>query len=521
MPGNPTVRSPSVVRLPRRLFLFTLAVSEIVPFLARLMIVPVRGWEWIIDYAPDVGAVLFLAALNLIPAIALYAASKASKRAPLAFWFAAASGLAFLLWAHGTINLSQSSTAALGLLFIPIYTVIAAIIGWAVGLITHLAVKPEISRLQVARIIGVAVLAIAAAIAVNDNLAVARREARFPIVAVHEINFVKRIVYPCCSLGRVEVLALDNFDSKAGNEIAVFGNAGIALLKPVDYSIKSKFDFAHEECDSCVHMHPYLVPDGRGSILVASSDGVADRRGHLLWALKASGFTRLVPIQRSAPDPVFVAYDRGERVDLHDIDGKVLWSVELGVSDVGAYVTPEGQRLPFAITGYGRSGRVIVYDLNGSVQKQISVPDWALNVESIAWPRAGHLLVGHGDGIAVLDPDGHEIFTHSIRGTSFNPYHGPNGAAVRFDPSKEPYLALMNHGSSGYARSVLLIFDPSGHLVWQEEVNRLGAILAVPAADGKGEILLVGGIDGVTQYSLSAQEASNEGKADAAASVRK
>src|SRR5712692_3153319 len=102
MPGNSTAVSSSVVSLPRRLFLFTLIVSELVPFLARLMIVPVRGWEWLTDYIPDVGAILFLAALNFIPAIWLYVLGKASKkRAPLAFWFAAAAGLGFLLWAHG------------------------------------------------------------------------------------------------------------------------------------------------------------------------------------------------------------------------------------------------------------------------------------------------------------------------------------------------------------------------------------------------------------------------------------
>jgi hypothetical protein len=511
----------SVVSLPKRLFLLALIVSELVPFLARLMIVPVRGWEWITDYAPDVGAILFLAALNLIPAIALYAASKASKRAPLAFWFAAATGLAFLLWAHGTINLRASSTAALGLFFIPIYTAIVATVGWAIGLLVHVIVRPEHIRLQVAQIFGVAVLVIAAGIAVKDTLAVAHREARFPITTVHETDFVKRNVYPCCSVGRVEVLALDNFDSEPGNEIAVFGDAGIALLKPVDSSIKSKFNFAHEECNNCVHMHPYLVPDGRGSFLVASSDGIADSRGHLLWVLKASGFTRLVPIQLSTPGPTFLAYHNNDRIDLHNTDGKVLWSVNIGVSDIGAYVTQEGQRLPFAITGFGKSRGLNLYDLNGNLQRKIPLPEWASNVEPIAWPRPGHLLVGSGNGIGVLDTDGKEILTHVIRGTSFNPYHGPDGTAVRLEAAKGPYLAVTSHGSSGYARSVLLIFDPSGHLVWQEEVNRLGAILAVPAADGKGEVLLVGGMDGVIQYSLPGQEASNQGKADAAASVRK
>ena len=105
--------------------------------------------------------------------------------------------------------------------------------------------------------------------------------------------------------------------------------------------------------------------------------------------------------------------------------------------------------------------------------------------------------------MGVLDPDGKEVLMHVIKGTSFRPYHGPEGTAVRFNTYEQPYLAVMSHGSSGYARSVLLIFDPKGRLVWQEETKKLGAILAVPKADGNGEVLLVGGMDGITEYSLA------------------
>jgi hypothetical protein len=91
---------------------------------------------------------------------------------------------------------------------------------------------------------------------------------------------------------------------------------------------------------------------------------------------------------------------------------------------------------------------------------------------------------------------------YTIRDTSFDPYHGPDGTAVRFDASKEPSLAVTSHGSSGYPRSVLLIFDPEGHLVWQEEIKKIGAMLAIPAADSKREVLLVGGIDGILEYSF-------------------
>jgi hypothetical protein len=80
---------------------------------------------------------------------------------------------------------------------------------------------------------------------------------------------------------------------------------------------------------------------------------------------------------------------------------------------------------------------------------------------------------------------------------------------VLFDPTEKPYLAVTSHGSSGYARSVLLIFDPRGRLVWQEEVNRVDAVLTVPKIGGKGEVLLIGGMDGITEYKLDAGSTPN------------
>jgi outer membrane protein assembly factor BamB len=247
-----------------------------------------------------------------------------------------------------------------------------------------------------------------------------------------------------------------------------------------------------------VHMYPYLARDRKGGLLVASSDGVADSHGHLLWMLKAEGFTRLVPLRRSNAGPVFLAYHSQQRIDLHTDEGEVLWSVNLGVSDIGTYITPEGRRLPFAKTGVA----VNVYDLDGKLQSKIPLPAWAFNVAAVAWPKPGHLLAGRASRIGVIDSDGKEVLAYTIRDTSFDPYHGPDGTAVRFDASKEPYLAVTSHGSSGYPRSVLLIFDPEGHLVWQEEIKKIGAMLAIPAADSKREVLLVGGIDGILEYSF-------------------
>jgi len=73
------------LKLPSRLFLFSLTVGLLTPFIARLLSVPVRGWEWFIDYFPGAMGLLFFSAFNLIPSGAWYAIGKGSKKAPLAF----------------------------------------------------------------------------------------------------------------------------------------------------------------------------------------------------------------------------------------------------------------------------------------------------------------------------------------------------------------------------------------------------------------------------------------------------
>lgn len=317
-----------------------------------------------------------------------------------------------------------------------------------------------------------------------------------------------RSVYSCCSIGRVEVLALDDFDSHTGKDLAVLGTSGIALLEPATYAVKSQGAYEHERCERCVHMYPYLVSNHKGSFFVATSNGLSDSKGRLLWENTATGFSKVAPVQASAGSLGFLAYHNSERIDFHDVEGKVLWTVKLPVESVGTYGSPN-QQLPFAIVRKDRSREVQIYSDAGALQKTVSLPDWASNVQSIDWPARGHLLVGSGSWLGVLDPSGKEVLRHVIQGTSFNPYHGPDGTAVRLRPGGAPYLAVLSHGSSGYARSVLLVFDPAGRLVWQEELNKLRTILAVPRSDQKGEALLVGGMDGVLEYTLLDTPAPN------------
>jgi hypothetical protein len=100
----------------------------------------------VLDYFPGAMGLLFFSAFNLIPSGTWYAIGKSSKKAPLVFWFSVASGVAFLLWAHGSVDLRSSSTAALDLLFIPIHAVGTILAGLVLGLIFHVIVRVDRTR---------------------------------------------------------------------------------------------------------------------------------------------------------------------------------------------------------------------------------------------------------------------------------------------------------------------------------------------------------------------------------------
>ena len=504
-----TTNYPSL-KLPRRLILFSLAVGLLTPFIARLPSVPVYGWEWFTVYFPGAMGLLFFSAFNLIPSGAWYAIGKRSKKAPLAFWFSVAGGVAFLLQAHGSINLLSSSTAAIGLMFIPIIAVGAILVSWVFGLLINYIIKAERLRFWTVGVVGILAVVYGVRAPVQESRSIVARELRFPFTAVSNIPLQKQHVYGKDFIGRIEVLSYGNFDNTLEKEIAVLSQSSITILKTKTYEVISKTEYNQEDCDGCVHMYPYLVPDGKGAILVSTSDGVSDKNGHLLWQWKASGFSRVVPIQSLSAQPNFLVYQNTDYIALHNTDGKLLWRNNILVSDIGRYNTPEGEQLPFAITGYGESRVLNIYNQEGKLHETIKLPGWAHNVEEVAWPSRGHLLAGAGSWLGVLDPDGNEVLKHIIKETSFNPYHGPNGTAVKFNPTKNPYLAVLSHGSSGYARSVLLIFDPKGKLVWQEELRKLRTIIAVPNEDGSSEVLLVAGMDGVIEYSLSNEAALNK-----------
>lgn len=335
-------------------------------------------------------------------------------------------------------------------------------------------------------------------------------ESSMPVTTVAEVPLIKRHLYGSDTIGRVTILEYDNFDNQPGDEIFVLSTNSISFLNPGTNEIRSTTRYLQQDCDGCVHMYPYVVPDGKGRFLISTSDGVSIPDGSLRWIAKAEGFNRVVPIQNHPGTPLFLTYQGTEHITLKDANGQPQWNIALPANTIGHYNTPDGKQLPFAITGFQQSRTLKIFNLDGSVHTTMNIPGWASNVEPIAWPSEGHLLIGAGTQVGILNGDGSEELRHIIKNTSFSPYHGPIGTAVKFNAKEAPYLATVSHGRSGIDHSVLLIFNPDGKLVWQEELRKLSSIIAVPKADGASERLLLGGRDGILEYTLAGKTIKKE-----------
>lgn len=130
-------KDQSRLRLPKRLFLFCLVIGLLAPFVARFLMVPVRGVDWLTVYFQSILALLFISLFSLIPIVAWYIIGDSNKKKPLAFWFSVAGGLVYLLLAHGFLDLSSGSTAGVALVFIPISALVPIVAGWLLGLLAH------------------------------------------------------------------------------------------------------------------------------------------------------------------------------------------------------------------------------------------------------------------------------------------------------------------------------------------------------------------------------------------------
>jgi len=110
-------------------------VGILLPYLARIPGALLNGSSWFTSYlGSGLDALVLLGVCNALCWGAILAASFTYRHAR-SIWFPAVLGFGFLALAHGFLDLSSGSTAAISLIFIPIFSLPLVIVGWLAGLL--------------------------------------------------------------------------------------------------------------------------------------------------------------------------------------------------------------------------------------------------------------------------------------------------------------------------------------------------------------------------------------------------
>lgn len=115
--------------------LLIVIVGILLPYAARVPGIALKGAEWFTSYLPDtLAAFMFFSAWNAVSWGSILAVTFAYRN-PRSAWFPAVLGFASLIYGHATLDLSSDAQAAIGLIFIPIYSLPLVLIGWLIGFI--------------------------------------------------------------------------------------------------------------------------------------------------------------------------------------------------------------------------------------------------------------------------------------------------------------------------------------------------------------------------------------------------
>lgn len=114
--------------------ILVIVIGVLLPYLSRIPGTFIKGAAWFTSYlGSGIGAIIFFGVFNAICWGSILGASF-SYRHPSSVCFPAILGFAALAAMHAFLDLASSSTAAIALVFIPIYSLPLVLIGWLIGL---------------------------------------------------------------------------------------------------------------------------------------------------------------------------------------------------------------------------------------------------------------------------------------------------------------------------------------------------------------------------------------------------
>jgi hypothetical protein len=139
----PNQRGMSAIAVAR---IAVVAFGILLPYLARIPGMLARGPDWLTSYfGSGLGAFVFFGAFNAINWGAILIGTLFFRTIP-AVVVAALIGFGLPAYAHATLDLASDAQAAIGLIFIPIYSLPFVGVGWLLGFALDRALRRRSGR---------------------------------------------------------------------------------------------------------------------------------------------------------------------------------------------------------------------------------------------------------------------------------------------------------------------------------------------------------------------------------------
>jgi hypothetical protein len=290
------------------------------------------------------------------------------------------------------------------------------------------------------------------------------------------------------------------FDDTPGEEIVSVAAGELVLLDPATGVEKSRRPLG-EQARRHWNWFSRLVRDGAELLIVQTGGGFSDVEvlavdGRPRWRFRPDA--DLPPVALLARDldgDGRLEFYAASKRSLYRLDaaGQVVWerpgpNLVDGLDARGPDAAGAGRLLTASMPG-----KLRIWDAEGCVVGQLTLPDDDYRYKFLEWPRPGS-IVGGSRSVRVFDPTGRLLLERALGDFRFA------GAVTIPGEAGGPFLAVVGAGPRDLRVWRLLVLSGDGQPVYDEIVGHPITLLTAPTATG-GRGLVVAG-DGLWAYHL-------------------
>lgn len=330
-------------------------------------------------------------------------------------------------------------------------------------------------------------------------------ELNTPRVLVGSDFLLKELFIQDVRLGAVTDIALGEFESGPGPELAIAGSKG-ALFLDENFNVKSSTMFSvsagHVEIIDLDGDNIYEFLDRGGGWQDVS---LIDHKGNAIWTYGGMPGVNNICSGDIDGDGILefvVGFNGGGGVRLLDKNGKEKWKQPDGNVWHVELVDINGDG-SLEVVHSNAGGEITVRDNHGRIISQVKPSPYFSHFSICRWPGKKdrkYALLSENDTIWILDFDG-KIAMQFNAPKSGTLGHA-RGVPIKIAYDQPEYFAVIVEFSN-WDRSILYIYSPSGVLKYQEILPEASAaIAAIPLGEAGEDMLLIGGNGKVWVYKL-------------------